>query len=275
MNSVQKRSGSAVATKLPLLHKTVLVTRPTEQADELSRSIAELGARVVSFPTIVIAPPTSWKECNEALKQLGTYDALAFTSTNAVKSFFGHAKEYLEGSAHRNLVNKVTYAIGSRTGEAIAREGVTPTLFPDIPDSRELAEALLALPLRGKRLLFLKGDLAAPAFVEQLRSGGIVVDEVTVYRTCAPSDDETEPIRNLFTTHAIDVVTFFSPSSITNFLRIIPLDALSTSTIAVIGSTTAAAARDAGLTVEIVPDEPTSQKLVDAIILYYQGAKRS
>src|SRR5262249_19155413 len=41
----------------PLFGRRVVVTRPREQAAELSRAFEDAGAEVVLFPTIAIAPP--------------------------------------------------------------------------------------------------------------------------------------------------------------------------------------------------------------------------
>jgi uroporphyrinogen III methyltransferase/synthase len=263
-------SGISTTSRKPLPGKTVLVTRAVEQSDDFSRSLEDQGATVVSFPTIAIIPPSSWGECDAAIGKLAQYEALIFTSSNAVRAFFRRLEHHQHDSMFRQLGNNVFYVIGSRTGEALVREGVTPTQFPDVADSRELAQALLALPLKGKRLLFLKGSLAGTEFADLVRAGGIGIDEATVYQTCAPSQTEAEPIKDMFKNHAIDVVTFFSPSSIRNFLEIIPVGLLLTTTIAVIGSSTAAIVREAHLAVQIIPDEPTSQKLVDAIVSYYE-----
>lgn len=263
-------SGISTTSRKPLPGKTVLVTRAVEQSDDFSRSLEDQGATVVSFPTIAIIPPASWQECDAAISKLAQYEALILTSSNAVRAFFDRLEDHRDETLRRLLRDKVFYVIGSRTGEALARQGVNPTQFSSVSDSRELAQALLALPLKGKRLLFLKGSLAGTEFADRVRGGGIEIDEATVYQTCAPSHTETEPVKDMFNNHAIDVVTFFSPSSIRNFLEIIPVGLLLTTTIAVIGSSTAAVARDAGLNVQIIPDEPTSQKLVDAIVRYYE-----
>ncbi|HCA81681.1 MAG TPA: hypothetical protein DEP53_18280 [Bacteroidetes bacterium] len=275
MKPAERQHRIPTIPRQPLSGRTVLVTRPVEQSDDFSRSLIAQGATVVSFPTIAIASPQSWDECDNAVGKLAEYDGLVFTSSNAVRAFFRRLEHYRSDALLNHIKKMVIYVIGAQTGDTVAREGATPTQLPDVADSGEFAHALVALPLEGRHLLFLKGNLTGSEFADHLRARGVLIDEATVYQTCAPSQSEAEPIHNMFRDHRIDVVTFFSPSSFRNLLSAVPLELLSTTTIAVIGSTTAAAAREAGLTVEIVPDEPTSQKLVDAIVLYYQGAKRS
>lgn len=260
----------SITSRKPLIGKTVLVTRAVDQSENFSRSLKDKGATVVAFPTIAILPPSSWGECDAAMEKLAQYDGLVFTSSNAVRSFFRRLDHHPRESVLRQLKTMVFYVIGSRTGEALAREKMTPIRLPGVSDSGEFAQALLAQPLKGKRLLFPKGSLTETGFAERLRAGGIGIDEATVYQTCAPSEIETGPVKEMFKNREINVVTFFSPSSIGNLLEIISADLFATVPIAVIGSSTAAVARDAGLNVQIIPDEPTSQKLVDAIVRHFE-----
>lgn len=50
-------------------------------------TLTQLGAEVINVPTIKIVPPTSWKNCDDAIKNFSEYDYVIFTSQNAVEWF--------------------------------------------------------------------------------------------------------------------------------------------------------------------------------------------
>jgi uroporphyrinogen-III synthase len=163
----------------------------------------------------------------------------------------------------------VFYAVGGKTGEAVAEQGITPTMFPDVNDARSLAEAMLKLPRRGKRFLFPKGNLAGTELPDVLRSHGATVDEVVVYETVAPRDEDTKFLRESLALETIDVVTFFSPSSVRHLLTTVEREIFLSCIIATIGSSTAEAVEECGFKVGIVAPQPTAADLAEAIARYY------
>src|SRR5919107_5138927 len=78
---------SGASAELPLAGRTVMITRARAQAAEFAAALEGYGARVVSCPTIEIAPPESYAELDEAVENLFGYDWLVFTSANAVEHF--------------------------------------------------------------------------------------------------------------------------------------------------------------------------------------------
>lgn len=103
----------------PLSGRVVLVTRPKSQSAPLVRSLQNAGARVLSTPLIRIAQPSSYKDLDTSLKQLQDYDAILFTSRNAVESFFKRAKK-LKIKTQRP---QKLYAIGPETRKALKERG--------------------------------------------------------------------------------------------------------------------------------------------------------
>jgi uroporphyrinogen-III synthase len=94
---------------------------------------------------------------------------------------------------------------------------------------------------------------------------GALVDEIIVYQTIVPEPENLEHIRQLFLGKKIDVVAFFSPSSILNFAEMIGPDVFDHTSIAVIGSTTAETVQQMGLTAVICAQHATSESLVESI----------
>jgi uroporphyrinogen-III synthase len=259
-----------VTAALPLQRKTILVTRPKDQADEFAQLVIAGGANVVFIPTIEIASPESWKTCDTEIDHIGTFDAFIFTSANAVQAFFGRLLLQGSDSAGKVLGKKDFYVVGTKTGEALVAEGIAPIFLPGVTNGRQLAEALLRLPLRGKRFLFPQGNLANEELTTLLRSNGVDIIEITVYDTIVPRDADPKSIREKFENDLIDIVSFFSPSSVKNLITLVPSELVSSRIIAVIGTSTEAAAREAGLPVHIIAPRPTSADLAEAIVRYHR-----
>ena len=77
----------------PLYERVILVTRPEERSQQLKRKLEALGARVEARPTIALEAPQDFGPPESALRKLGDYDWLLFTSINAVNFFFGRLFE--------------------------------------------------------------------------------------------------------------------------------------------------------------------------------------
>jgi uroporphyrinogen III methyltransferase / synthase len=253
----------------PLLGKTILVTRTEEQAAEFVKLLEQLGASVILYPTIQIVPPRSWAECDKAIGNIKNYDAIILTSLNAAENFF--ARVILSNNGTTKLIaEKTVYAVGEKTRSAVEKYNIPVAAMPAVYDAKHLAITLARTDVKGKRFLFPKGNLAGNVITFALQEHGAVVDEVIVYETIEPSHTDAESVRQKLQKNEIDVVTFFSPSSISNFLATIPGDLLDNTAIAVIGHTTSAAAKNVSLAVHIVAEHATSANLVASIVRYYE-----
>jgi uroporphyrinogen-III synthase len=132
---------------MSLKGKTVLVTRPRDQAASLVREIERRGGRAVVFPAIEITEPDSWSACDEALRRLTAFDAVVFTSTNGVRKFFERLdvlgiSRQLPAHMHVVAVGRTTQAELEARGCAvhmIPEAHNTPTLGP--PGKVHLAPA--------------------------------------------------------------------------------------------------------------------------------------
>ena len=71
--------------KKPLFGQRILATREHAEGFEL---LEDLGAEIISFPTIEIVPPESYDTLDQAIGQVESYHWLIFTSRNGVKYFF-------------------------------------------------------------------------------------------------------------------------------------------------------------------------------------------
>ncbi|MGC1399544.1 uroporphyrinogen-III C-methyltransferase, partial [Candidatus Binatus sp.] len=78
--------------RTPLFGRTVVVTRARAAASVFATALRRLGAEVMEFPTIETAPPTSFVALDRAIKRIGTFDWIIFTSAMGVESFVERLK---------------------------------------------------------------------------------------------------------------------------------------------------------------------------------------
>jgi uroporphyrinogen-III synthase len=245
--------------------KTIVITRPRNQSEEFVRLLSREGAEAIVFPTIEIAPPESWSECDKAIAKLDSYDGVVFSSSNAVENFFQRL-----GENKIHILRKCSvYVVGEKTYSAISHHGIMSVAPPEIHDGEHLAQIIIADGVKGKRFLIPKGNKGRATVKDELLKNGADVDDVTVYRTVAPASTETETIKKLLIQKRIDAVTFFSPSSVENFLSVVSLEGISAVAVAVIGKTTAEAASHFGLNVHAIAEPSTSEGMVEALKKYF------
>lgn len=108
----------------PLLGRSVVVTRAREQASGLAAQLADLGAEVIQFPTIDIKPLEDYSSVDDAVRNLGAYDWLIFTSANGVKCFWERLEA--QGLDARALYGLQVAAIGPATAQAVRTHGIVP-----------------------------------------------------------------------------------------------------------------------------------------------------
>jgi uroporphyrinogen III methyltransferase/synthase len=114
--------------------------------------------------------------------------------------------------------------------------------------------------------------MARDVIPDGLAALGAAVDVVTVYRTVA-SECKKEELEPLIAAGKVDIITFTSPSTVTNFMVIMGdnFKLPPQIRIACIGPVTAAAVKKAGLPVDIMREEFTIPGLVEAMIEYFKG----
>jgi uroporphyrinogen III methyltransferase/synthase len=99
----------------PLWGKKIVVTRSRAQASRISKSLLQLGADVIEFPTLDIVPSKDMTELYDAIEYLDTYDRIIFTSQNAVNIFFDEL--FKKGKDVRALGSLKIAAIGPATAD--------------------------------------------------------------------------------------------------------------------------------------------------------------
>jgi uroporphyrinogen III methyltransferase / synthase len=239
----------------PLFGRRVVVTRAREQASDLVERLHRLGAETIELPAIAIDEPedggAELRECAAWLSR-GDFEWVVFTSANAVDRFCALLRDAREFGA-----TKVA-AIGPGTADALRRFGVEPDLIPE----RFVAESLVdAFPSGKGKVLLPRAAVARDVLVTGLATKGWAVTVVAAYRTRA-----VEPSTSALAEAAkADAITFTSSSTVTNFVQVAGLDSIPP-VVVCIGPVTAATAREAGLTVDVVASEHTIDGLVRALV---------
>jgi len=194
------------------------------------------------------------------------YDWLLLTSANGVRATLGYLLS--TGRDIRALVGPRIGAIGPKTAEELRKLGVrvdfTPTEF--------VAEAVVdQFPEdpSGKRILILRAAEAREVLPEKLTERGAIVDVVPIYRTELEQSDAAR-VREMLLNGEIDIITFTSSSTVTNFIELIGEDAAKqlppSVQIACIGPITAKTAEECGLKPTVIAGEYTIEGLVKAIL---------
>lgn len=263
-------------TAAPLLGKKILITRPRERASRFAALLREYGAEPVEVPTIQIVPPDSWEPLDRALMTIHTYDWLIFTSVTGVQAFFGRFDA--QRRTHADLQGLNICAIGPATADELQARGVQVAVMPSEYRAEAVVESLSAFPLQNTRVLIPRAAVARDVLPRELVTRGAQVDVVEAYRTVLPSVSLTPHLWRLFEQGAIDVVTFTSSSTVTNFGTLIGEgdlpQLLRDTVVACIGPITAETARSYGLTPTIVAQEYTVPALARAIVEYFQDMKK-
>ncbi len=260
----------------PLAGRKIVVTRARKQAGSLSARIEALGGEVIELPTIEILPPTDFVAFDGALVRIESFDWLIFTSVNSIEPFLARLAHV--GKTLRDLQKLKIAAVGSATAERLTAAGVSLTLVPTRYQAEGLLESLDAESMRGKRVLIPQAARARDILPQTLRSWGAEVEVVEAYRTVAPVFDNSA-VKERLLRGEIDVVTFTSSSTVSNFVQLFGgaqmATIVGTAAIAGIGPITAKTVAELGGKVAIQAHQSTVDGLIEALIEYFAGAQKN
>lgn len=255
-------------THRPLFGRTVLVTRPIGQADDLDAILSEFGADVLVQPAIDIAPPKDIIAVDRVIDRLSEFDWLVFSSANGVRHFMDRL---LIGGDLRRLGSIRIAAIGPGTAEALACFHLKIDVLPTVYRAEALAAVLSPLTV-GKRVLLVRASRGREILAEMLSASGAAVEQVVAYQS---TDVETpDPdIVAILDSGQIDWVTV-SSSAIARSLAKMFGDRLRKSRLASISPITTQVLGELGFTVAAEAAEYTMPGLATAV-LKAEGVSKS
>lgn len=276
---VRLRPALAWYESQPLFGRRVLVTRSAAQTGPLADALAAAGAVPVRLPLIELEPPADWGPLDACLDRLADYDAVLFTSANAVRFTVRRAAER---GIQPAALDVTVICVGPRTAEAALAEGLK---VHRVPERRFDAEGVLEvvgaeLSPEGRRFLIPRSELAREVLPDGLRQKGAVVDAVTAYRN-VPAPVDAEALCAELVSGGLDALTFASPSTVRRFASLLTEPAraaVARCVVAAIGPVTARALEREGFPPDVLPERSDGNALVDALAYHFarrDGAERS
>jgi uroporphyrinogen-III synthase len=259
---------------LPLKNKTIVITRTLEQSKESAEIFQKLGAEVLTFPTLEITSPDSWKEFDNVVTKQSKIDFIIFTSAHSVKMFVKRCEE-LSLKFDFNRIKVI--AVGSKTSVVCGKNNVPVHIIPKEFSGEGVIDELADYDLKGKIIFIPRSAIGREELPEGLKKRGAKIKTASVYNIGLPSDENILEYKEKLKNSNPDLFVFTSPSTFQNFLEIQniidPVRYFSRYDVAVIGPTTKAALEKKKVRVNIIPKEYTIDGLVNSIVDYYQTEK--
>lgn len=246
----------------PLAGRRVVVTRSADQADGLADALRRLGAEPLLVPSIRSTPTEDQDALRAAVRRLDGARWVGMTSPSGVR----YGWPAVEAAWPDGLPDGLGVAVvGPGTAAALRAHGVEADFVPGESSGDAFAAELPVEP--GDRVVLLRSHIARGAIADDLRQRGADVLDAVAYHTITAADPADVH-------HALDArpdaVTFTSPSTVRGFLAGLDDPArLDGVALVPIGPVTAEAVADAGLNVAAVPDDFTTDGLLDALVALY------
>ncbi len=260
---------------LTLADKRILVTRAAEQSSKFSNLLQQQGATAIEMPALMITPPSSWLELDQAISEITSFDWLILTSANGVNYFLERLQTL--GKDIRNLAGVKIAVVGKKTAATLAKYHLKPDFIPP----NFVADSLVATfpeTLSGKKILFPRVETGGrEVLVTELTAKGAKLVEVAAYQSCCPDKIDNNVWQRL-KHKQIDVITFASSKTVANFVKLIEQeltpeqniqDILNQVAIASIGPQTSKSCDELLQRVDIEAREYTLEGLTDGIIKYF------
>jgi uroporphyrinogen-III synthase len=172
-----------------LAGRTIVVTRPREQAGPLCDAIVAAGGQAVPFPLLEIIELRDDPACAVALLRLNDAALAVFISPNAVA--YGFARAAAQGPWPPKTA---VAAVGQGTARALRELGFRAVI---VPSSGFDSEALLACPelsagaVAGKVVVLFKGEGGRDLLAGSLTERGATVWPAPCYRRLPPANGLT------------------------------------------------------------------------------------
>ncbi len=253
----------------PLFGKRILIIGGLPQTTQLGQLLRGCGAVSMELPVFEIERAPNPRELDEAILNLKDYHWLIFTSTNGVDAFFQRLSA--QNRDARVLVHLRLGVIGPTTAKALEERGLRADYIPPNYSIKGFLAGLKGQDMAGSRVLLPRSDTAGKKLAAGLARLGAEVREVVAYRSI-PNVMAITEIKHMLLSGEIDLVTFTSPSTVPYAAAALDQDrrTFDRGLVACIGPKTAAAARKAGLRVDIVAPKHTIPGLVDAMEEYFK-----
>ena len=246
-------------TAKPLGGWRVLVPRGGKWGDGIAATLRSHGAIPVIAPMINFANPDDTTALSNALHELedGQFDWLVVTSATTVDVLVSH-------SVQLPSTTRVA-AVGETTATALSLAGYAVHFVPEADNSpRGLIKSWPAqMGTDRVRVLVPQSDVAEPNLVSGMEELGVQARFVAAYRTVGVQ--VTESVRHDVASGRLTAILVSSGSvarQIAAQLAPLPDEIV----VACTGPRTAYDARAAGINVDLIAEQRTSESLIDALL---------
>ena len=260
----------------PLSGKTILVTRSAGQSSQFSELLQQQGAQVIEMPALVIGPPSSWDELDNAIAHLSGFDWLILTSSNGIDYFF--ERLLTQGKDARALAGVKIAVVGKKTAASLKEHGLQPDFTPPNFVADSVVEHFPEI-LQGKNVLFPRVETGGrEVLVKELTAKGAEVTEVAAYQSGCPAQIAPAALEVL-QTQKVDVITFASSKTVKHFFQLLetsfprdseqfpnPVSRLQSVCLASIGPQTSITCHQLLGRVDVEAEEYTLEGLTQAIV---------
>ena len=244
--------------------RSVLVTRPSGQAEVLGQALEAAGLTVSYAPMLAIEPYATLSADQEAtLLSLDQAQHIIFVSQNAIRC----GMPWIQRAWTQPPSQARWYAVGKASALALARYGIDA----EIPLNDMTSEGLLALPalsqVADQRVVIIKGEGGRTRLRRTLQARNARVDELETYRRRRPQYAPGE-LSDLMQQHAVDCILISSGEGLDNMVLLLGVAGLKQAqalTLVVPGERVAEAARLAGFSRIVVADNATDDAMLAAL----------
>ncbi len=244
----------------PLAGCSVLVTRPGDKGDPMSRQLEALGAMVLRQPVIQIQPLADSEALQAAVAGLGQFDWLVFVSAHGVRFFMESLIQ--QGHDARWMGDIKLAAIGPATAAELTRFGLRADLIPTMHRAEALADALQDL-VAGQRVLLVRASRGRDLLFERLAASAATIHQVAAYASVDVAQVDPR-VKELLNDGQIDWVVAMSSASAQSLVNLFG-ESLKKTQIASLSPITSATLREAGLEPAVEAAQHTSDGLIEAI----------
>ena len=264
----------------PLFGRTILITRPVSQTDQITSLLEDNGANVISYPTVEIVPIHPNAGLELAIQQLSCYNWIIFTSSNTVEIFTQALRH--QGFDCRALAFTKVCAVGEKTAQTLESYGIVADFIPTKSTGEVIGRELPRV--KNQQILLPRSKIGRREIFDQLQQRGAIVKDLPIYETVHPGHtgriDQIRIIQKRLANGEVDMAIFTSPSTLANFLTqkrytddFDPVDSLTKLAATAIGHTTKAYASENDIHIDLVPDNPSMENLAESVVDFFHKTK--
>lgn len=244
--------------------KSILVSQPKPGGQKSPYyTLADKFGLKVDFRPFIQVDPISVKEFRKQKIDILNHTAVIFTSRNAVDHFFRMCIDLkIEVPADMKY-----FCISEQTANYLQKYIVVRKrkIFTGSRTAQDLIEILKKH--KNEKYIFPCSNIRKEDIPNFMKDNGYQLTEAIIYKTVA---SDLSDLDNVY----YDIIAFYSPSGINSLFVNFPDFQQNDTRIAVFGPTTAKAAREADLIIDIEAPLPNAPSMTGALELYVKKANK-